>query len=62
VSGKTEIRIGLGSQTDSNIFLAGRTFNFPVIDLQFGKRGWIALRQPSWVAEKGKLCSRVDKE
>jgi hypothetical protein len=41
LTGETEMRIGLGSQTDSNvrIFWQVKHFDFPVIDLvQFGKR------------------------
>jgi hypothetical protein len=41
VTGKTEMRKGLGSQTDGNvrIFWEVEHFDFPVVDLvQFGKR------------------------
>jgi hypothetical protein len=41
VTGKTEMRIRLGSQTDGNvrIFWEVEHFDFPVVDLvQFGKR------------------------
>jgi hypothetical protein len=66
LTGKTEMRIGLGSQTDSNVRILWQVehFDFPVIDLvQFGK--WkIGLHWGGGggIGEKGKLCPRVDKE